>query len=619
MYIMDVVTFVLTHLSFVFCVVLFLLTLRESKRSQIHIAFYLSILLIFIWNLGTLMDMYYQFSYGGSNMVFVCISYAGVCFSPIAILMLGKTMHQPYLSFKPIHALLLLVPCVSMIVICTNSYHNLFFINFSVRSTEAVYGVYYYFHAIYSYICILVGVIYLISFSLKSSGIFSRQSLVILFGVIVAVLANVLYSFNLLNLTFNINASMLTVTLLCFAIAFFKYDYLKVAPVAINNIVDLISDGYLVTDVRNNIVGYNKTMLRILGEGKPIPPKMSLENLMHKYCARDTYKDFAELQSQSIREKGTISVEYASLRGNFYTVEITPIYIKRAMIGTIILLKDITQAKRDLETIRDTQATMMERERLAFLGQLIGGIAHNLRTAILSISGCMEGMLDLVKEYDESIDDETVVGEDHHEIAKEMYGWIDKTKAHCAYISDVVSTVKGQVVQYDPGDVDTFTIDEFLKRVDLLMTNELKKSGCTLRVNINTDIFSRITGNMNGLIQVFNNLIVNAIDAYENEPGYIDLEVSADENKFIFSVTDYGKGMEPSLQARLFKEMVTTKGKNGTGLGLYLSSTTIKGHFNGQISIVSEVGKGTTFTVTIPKPKTPEAAEVRTTRQRVNP
>ena len=58
--------------------------------------------------------------------------------------------------------------------------------------------------------------------------------------------------------------------------------------------------------------------------------------------------------------------------------------------------------------------------------------------------------------------------------------------------------------------------------------------------------------------------------------------------------------MSKEVQNKLFKEMITTKGKNGTGLGLYMSYSTIKGKFNGNITFESKEGVGTTFTITIP-------------------
>ena len=90
----------------------------------------------------------------------------------------------------------------------------------------------------------------------------------------------------------------------------------------------------------------------------------------------------------------------------------------------------------------------MERERLASLGQLIGGIAHNLKTPIMSISGAAEGIQDLIKEYDASIGDPEVTQEDHHEIAKDMAVWVEKIRSHTEYMSDVITAVKGQAVNF---------------------------------------------------------------------------------------------------------------------------------------------------------------------------
>ena len=68
----------------------------------------------------------------------------------------------------------------------------------------------------------------------------------------------------------------------------------------------------------------------------------------------------------------------------------------------------------------------------------------------------------------------------------------------------------------------------------------------------------------------------------------------------VISITVYGKGIPEEVQEKLFKEMVTTKGKNGTGLGLFMSYSNIRAHFNGNIRFESEVGRGTTFEIVIP-------------------
>ena len=607
------ITFLLVHLSLILCIVLAYLTWKRSQRNQMKFSFYMFISIMFVWNLGTILEMYTRSATGVSNMLFVDMCYMGICLMPIAILYLGVVISNPQLKLRPIHSIILLVPVISIIVVCTNDFHHLFFDNFSVLSTEAVYGVYYYFHSFYSYGCIFVGILYLVSFTIRSSGIFSKQSIIIIFGILIPLTANVLYSFNIIDLSFSVNASMFTITLLCFAIAFFRYDFLQVAPIAVQKIVDLISDGYIVVDKQNKILDYNSAMLSFVPDGSGIPKGEYLGTFMLKFASPYVYKKLVELQKKSVDENHIVQVEYRHVHENgyrYFAVEITPIFQKHTLIGSIILLKDVTQAKRDLELIKETQIIMVERERLASLGQMVGGIAHNLKTPILSISGGIEAMRDLTHEYEEAVSDPQVTKEDHYEIAKEMREWMDKIKIHCAYISDMITTIKGQAVQFNINEGHHFTIDEFLKRVDLLMKHELKKYHCTLRSDIAINVQSEMSGDINSLVQIFDNLIINAIHAYEGEKGFIDLNVREDNNKVVFTLKDYGRGMTQSVKSRLFKEMVTTKGKNGTGLGLYLSYSTIKGHFHGSMEVESTENKGTTFTVTLPLYRSAAAANI---------
>lgn len=262
-------------------------------------------------------------------------------------------------------------------------------------------------------------------------------------------------------------------------------------------------------------------------------------------------------------------------------------------------IQDLT--KHNIDQIHDNQDTLMEKERLASLGQLIGGIAHNLKTPIMSISGASEGLNDLIKEYDASIDDPEVNSQDHHEIAKDMSTWIAKIKTHTEYMSDIITAVKGQAVNLSNEEDISFTIGELLKRVNILMKHELKNAIIYLNIAMKTDETLTIRGDVNSLVQVINNMISNSIQAYEGKTEQnIDLIVEKQKNNLLISVKDYASGLPKKVKDKLFKEMITTKGKNGTGLGLYMSYSTIRAHFNGNITIQSKEGKGTTFTILLP-------------------
>lgn len=258
--------------------------------------------------------------------------------------------------------------------------------------------------------------------------------------------------------------------------------------------------------------------------------------------------------------------------------------------------------EKNIEQIKSNQDLLIERERLASLGQMVGGIAHNLKTPIMSIAGADEGLTQLVAELDASIGNPMVTNEDYHAIAKDMQEWIDKIKTHTSYMSDVITAVKGQAVTLSDSQVYPFSISDLFKQVDILMKHELKSALVTLRVSNNVDDNIKINGNINSLVQVLNNMISNSIQAYDGKSDeFIDLVANLRDNTTIeLIVKDYGPGLPKVVQDNLFKQMITTKGKGGTGLGLFMSYSNIKAHFHGDMTFETEKNKGTTFIITIP-------------------
>lgn len=293
---------------------------------------------------------------------------------------------------------------------------------------------------------------------------------------------------------------------------------------------------------------------------------------------------------------------YMKDKSKYFNIEISGLVSDYKCVGILILFKDTTQHIKDMEALKNNQNILMERERLATLGQMVGGIAHNLKTPIMSIAGAMEGLQDLVAEYDASIDDDEVTKEDHHQIASDMKEWINKVNSYDSYMSDVITAVKGQTVNFNDSTTERFEIDELLKRVNILMRHELKSSLINLNVDCQIDKETTLQGNINSLVQVINNLISNAIQAYgsrQNES--IDLTISENNNNIVISVRDYGAGIPEEVQKKLFTKMITTKGHKGTGLGLFMSYSTIKGHFNGDLNFTTKLNEGTTFNIVLPK------------------
>ena len=578
--------------------------LKSKSKKQIKKIFSFNLICLLICTIGQITQILFSQKLGIKPIYFDYFVYIGTCFLPISVYFTGLSFENTKIQFKKKYIVLFIISIISLLILWTNDYHHLFYKQYSTSIADTVYGPYMVIHNIYSYILLGLGIIYMLKFSIKNSGFFSKQSLLIVLGVSVPVIVNILGTFKIIPMSIYVTPITFTITIICCAIAIFKFQFLNVTPIALQKIVDRISDGYVVLDDNNVITDFNKTFLDIF---KLSSDDIRSKNFIRFLQQRKISDQVVEKISKSIKKANstetTVSFEqqFVEIR-KYFRIEITPINSDNNSLGTLFLLKDITQHKEDMETIKNNQDILMERERLAGLGQLIGGIAHNLKTPIMSIAGATQGLENLIKEYDESIDDPLVNSQDHHDIAKDMEAWIPKIRAHLEYMSDIITTVKGQAVaSLSTDDSEEFSISELVKRVNILMKHELKNAYIYLNILMKVDENTVIDGNVNILVQVVNNIISNAIQAYDGKHDQnIQFEISQKENNMIFSITDFAGGLSKEVQDRLFKEMVTTKGKNGTGLGLYMSYSNIKAHFGGDITYKTEEGKGTTFNIVIP-------------------
>lgn len=576
---------------------------RIRKKQQIHYVFLLNVAFMFIWSTCRLLQIIIPDKNESLVISLEHISYIGVIFIPISLLFTGIIYARTKISISAKHLLLLIVPTISLVMVFTNVYHNLFIIEYSYISTGFVYGKYYIVHEIYSYACILIGLYYLLYFSIRNSGFFSKQSILIFIGVLLPLVVVLLSTQGIVEMPVFLENISFSFAVLCFAVAIFKYKFLNVIPIALKNVVDNISDAFVVIDESANIIEYNRMFNHLCNNKLDANRHENLYDLAQSIDGLNIdIAELAEVVVASRKEKRQTFEKYIIFEGfeSFFTVEITQINSQDHYLGTLILLKDITEHKKNIEAIKEQQAILLEQERLASLGQLIGGIAHNLKTPIMSISGAIEALKDLTYEYRDSIDDRSVTEQDHKEIAKDMLGWLEKMRPYCAYMSDVISAVKGQAVQMSASGTDKFTVDEVVKRVDLLLKHELKRHHCVLKIDLCIDKSTEIKGEVNNLVQVFDNIIINAMHSYEGKNGVIELLIVRSGDNVEFTFKDFGKGIPKKVADRLFKEMVTTKGKKGTGLGLYMSYATIKGRFSGNISFTTKEDCGTTFFISIP-------------------
>lgn len=560
----------------------------RKKKSQLQNIFIINSILIFCWCALLLAQKYFCASSNINPIVFEWFIYIFACFLPVSILFTGIIFANTKIKFKKIYILIFVMPILSLIMLWTNDLHHLFYLNYSINLNDTVFGSYFTIHNIYGYCFYAIGLIYLIKYSIKNSGIFSKQAMLFIVAAIIPISVNILGAIQVVPMSIYLTPICFTISILLCFMAIFKFDFLNTTPIALQKIVDRMSDSYIVLNEDNIITDFNETFLKTFSLKST---EVRNTNIFEWKLSAFLSNLKEALQKVSV-SPNTVSFEtYVTSIEKYFNVEVSSIINKNMFLGTLILFKDITQHEEDMKTIKDNQDMLVERERFASLGQMIGGIAHNLKTPIMSISGAAEALNDLIKEYDISIGDPEVTEEDHHAIAEDMRSWVAKIRTHTSYMSDVITAVKGQAISSNEV-VDTFTIEELLKRVSILMKHELKHSLVELKYQINMDKEFKLRGSINSLVQVIDNLVSNAIQSYGGTPdSVIDFIVEKQDNFVILSIKDYGCGMSKEVQDKLFKEMITTKGKNGTGLGLFMSYSNIKAKFNGNITFESEVRK----------------------------
>lgn len=600
---MDNYVFILLFVTLI-ATLTFAFFTRKKQKSTLYSLFRVLFLLLSLHVVALILLFYFKdIILNMDTLMYIdAISYISTCNLPVILFFISSIYENKETNLKK-YWYLFIIPILSIIIIFTNPLHHLFCKSYAINVADVQLGPYFYVHMLYTYLLILVAFIKLIKTSISKAGFLSFGTILIILGACAPIIPNLLASLQLISMDTYITPIPYLITAICFYISIFKLNSFDAVPIALKNIVDIMTDAFIVVEKDGTITYSNNAFNTNLSKMIGIKLNDNFYNIINTNKKLKLSK-LNNLIKKSEKNNTVETFDWSFNSEKYFEISVQPVIStkgRKKVIGTLIIFKDTTQHMLDMQTIKNNQDMLLERERLASLGQLIGGIAHNLKTPIMSISGAAEGLTDLVKEYEASVGDPEVTVQDHHDIAKDMKDWIEKIHSYTEYMSDIITAVKGQAVTMSEEQAVSFTLDELVKRVNILMKHELKNALVELNVSMQVNEQTVLKGNINSLVQVINNMISNAIQAYDGKPdNKIDLILKKENNNIIISVKDYGCGLPDEVQKKLFKEMITTKGKNGTGLGLFMSYSTIRAHFNGNMTFETEQGKGTTFNIILP-------------------
>ena len=376
---------------------------------------------------------------------------------------------------------------------------------------------------------------------------------------------------------------------------------------------DSITDSIALIDTERRIIRCNRSTCTILG--------CQFVDIINQSCCRLFHESDAPVHDcPAERAKLSLHSETSTFKHNDRWLEVTvdPILSEKGlMTGAVHIVRDVTENRRAEESFREMQAQMMQNDKLATIGQLAAGVAHEINNPIGFVGSNMATLAKYIEKYNRYI----------HLLEQEMRACSSgnlpeqiQTLRQSLKLDYVMRDISVLVDESNEGIERVKRIVQDLRtfsRADSSAVGSADLNGCmdsTINIVINEIKYAaelrreygdlpKVHCNAQQINQVFMNLLINAahaIQAKGEEVGEIVVRTLCDGDNVFVSVSDNGCGIEPGNCSKIFDAFFTTKevGK-GTGLGLSISSGIVRKH-GGEISVTSEVGVGSTFTVRLP-------------------
>lgn len=335
------------------------------------------------------------------------------------------------------------------------------------------------------------------------------------------------------------------------------------------NIIESLTVGVAVLDQGGKIIGWNRVLEKIFGKKEEDVKEMNLREVLG-------YNNFSALfppdTQQGFRLLSEITLEMPNGGKKIFDITKTPLLDNQMTpYGTVIVFEDITEKIT-------MQQQLLTSEKLASIGLLSAGVAHEINTPLTGISSYVQI---LQKKLTDSA---------HSHV-------LEKIESQTERVARIVKNLLNFARNPSEASFHKVDLSQNLKEIISLIDYKLKNMNIELELNIHP--LQPIWAQGERIQQVFINIILNAMDAMP-EGGTLKIELSQSDNQAAVVIEDTGTGIKIQHLPHIFDPFFTTKGiGKGTGLGLSISYAIIKEH-EGRITVESESGKGSRFVIFIP-------------------
>ncbi|HKN88635.1 MAG TPA: PAS domain S-box protein [Nitrospiraceae bacterium] len=349
-------------------------------------------------------------------------------------------------------------------------------------------------------------------------------------------------------------------------------------------------------DMRTNEIEWDDALDRLFGlsPGSTIHSPDQFLALIHP----DDRAGVADACRRCVEEGADFEMEYRVIRPDgtehwlydkgktFFDEAGHPLYMAGACVDVTKRKQTEKALSRSLQELRDKQEQLVQAAKLASLGEVATGVAHEINNPLNNIGLFVGNVLDTVREGPI----------DRQQVARNLAAAIEQTKKAATIVEHLRTFGRRASAPFEPVN---------LNRIVQASVSLIEAQFRVRNIDLTLDLSPHdplVMGNSIQLEQVFINLLANARDAVERAPSkIIRIESTSHGPHVEVRVRDTGIGIPADAQSRIFDPFFTTKevGK-GTGLGLSISYGIIKEH-QGEIAVESRPGQGATFTIRLPR------------------
>ena len=281
---------------------------------------------------------------------------------------------------------------------------------------------------------------------------------------------------------------------------------------------------------------------------------------------------------------------------------------------TAALTKSNEQITKTFETLKRTQETLVESEKMASLGVLVAGVAHEINTPIGISVTAASFLQDEIAKFKSKLDDNTLTRSYVEKLIERMTESDRLLNNNLNRAANLISSFKQVAVDQSSEACYSFKLHENLNQVITSFKHKLKKTQCQVHVDCPEDL--SIYSFPGSFVQIYSNLILNSlIHGFENWEGKCEIyiEITQHDKKLYIDYQDTGKGIPENIAKHIFEPFVTSKrGSGGSGLGTHIIYNIVKQLFKGDIQYIAQ-GQGAHFKIQIPytTKNTPKPIEIK--------